>query len=816
MIKRKKIDQKIKLCFLIALVSALTLCISLNALNILEASLRQDLRQTTVGESEYILTQKNKELFETFPSKKGYKVAAAVDLEGKIEQSGKKRKIQITGMHYGDFKRIFGNTYHETGEVQYPEELKKGNILLSPKLASFLEVKNGDAVNLSLYGQTKEWKVQLAPKDNYYVKANENQVVMNKSDLAEWLDLDEKDASHNYIYQVQDDAQLEKGLGEKTNYLLQKSIDDQYIRTNMQTYFGIELVVLLFTFAIAFDVMSAAGLIFITERSKEIGTYLSTGFEKKDVFRMYRSMAFKIGLFGACIGVVMALLILQIFGYKSLSLSYLSLDNAIFYFIVSAIFSILATCFLSVQSFMKPLKKQVKDSTRSLLLSDNSVSVLQRKVKRIAALWPAAMVLLLVVLCVLGNEFSLVKTLLIVPLAIVTYKSLQTLFHFMTEKISSRTGKGMGLIALKNITTNFYLKKTLVLTTKIAIFMIIVGVLIFSIMEAMTGFYKDYHADAFIRLSPTQSFTNEEKERIRNIHGVKETLYYSSQSVTLKPDHETREVSALGVNSIDTYNDKFVNMKPVWKEGFSTEDFTTGHKVILSEILMEKYNLKLGDSIRIQSGNETVNFEIVGYARSLQNLGDLVYFNRDDKTFANGMPLNGVYLKGDLPKDLEKEIPNIIEDDFSYKDVSNMKENDMTNGMQVIIFFLAFGVLVAITSIAGIYGNYKLSYFTRRRELAVLSSNGFSKKQIKRMLRFEILINSCLSIGTAVLLFLVFKIPIEEAVKLVDLPIELQLTNEALLSLVLMIALISVFNMSLVGKSVNHSLNNRIRYLKER
>lgn len=816
MSRKKKIDTKIKLCFLIALVSALTLCVALNALPILEESLRQDLRQSTVGKAEYILSKKEKGLFKTFPSTKNYKVAGALDLGGQIKKGDKKRKIDVTGMHYPEFKTIFGDPYREKGDVNYPDRLESNSVLVSPKLAMFLGVADGDDVELSLYGTTKKFKVKLAPKDNYYVRANENQVIVDKKEIGKWLDIDEGESTQNYIYDVNDREALRRDFKDESAYALEKSINDQYIQTTLKTYFGIDLVVLIFTLAIAYDIMSAAGLIFIKERAKEIGTYLSVGFEKRDVLKKFRRMAVKIGAWGGLSGIIVALIAVQVFAQKSLSTSFLKIDGMPLYFSVSALCSLLLICALMMKSFLSPLRDLLKQSTRSLLLSDHSVSVQTKKAEKKEGLFILLTCVLILIIYSLGNAWGQVKALLILPLSFTTYKSIQLIFNYLIEKISRRTGEGMGLIALKNISTNFYLKKTLLLTTKISIFMVIVGVLIFSILEAMTGFYKDYYADAFIRLDPTESFSLQEKNAIDRIEGVEETLYYSSQTVDLKVDGQTRGVSALGLDDIDAYNKNFVHMKPVWKDGFSAEDFSEGRYVVLSEILMNKYNLGLGDDISIQSGDEQSTFEIVGYARSLQNMGDLIYLNRKEPSFANGMPLNGVYLKGEIPDDLEENIPNFLEEEFSYKNVTHMREDDLTNGMQVIVFFLSFGLLVAVTSLAGIYGNYKLSYFTRRREFAVLSSNGFSRGQIKKVLRLEIILNSGISIVVAVCLFFLFKKPIEETIKLVDLPIQLHLTGAALISLVCMIGLICLINMSLVGKSVKGSLDHIVEHLKER
>ena len=59
----KKKDVKLILYLITVIVTAATIFISINSLILLEESMKQDLRQTTVGNADLILQHKDSELF---------------------------------------------------------------------------------------------------------------------------------------------------------------------------------------------------------------------------------------------------------------------------------------------------------------------------------------------------------------------------------------------------------------------------------------------------------------------------------------------------------------------------------------------------------------------------------------------------------------------------------------------------------------------------------------------------------------------------------------------------------------------------------
>lgn len=136
----------------------------------------------------------------------------------------------------------------------------------------------------------------------------------------------------------------------------------------------------------------------------------------------------------------------------------------------------------------------------------------------------------------------------------------------------------------------------------------------------------------------------------------------------------------------------------------------------------------------------------------------MVYISRHDSDFCEGSILNGVYIKCKDTESLEKSVEDIFYNrNYRYKDVSQMKENDITNGMQIIIFFLSFAALVGMASITGIYSNYKLSYIMRKKEFAIFYSNGYSRQHILRMLISEIAIISTLGYLAGILILWIVK-----------------------------------------------------------
>lgn len=816
LLKNRRVKEyKLLLCIITVAITSLTIFTALNALPLLEESLKQDLRQTTVGEADYIITHFDNELFEVFEADQAKKFDVLA-LNGSIV--GKKNaKVTVWGADYDIFLEVFGDTYTEKGEVSYPASLKEDEVILSPKIAERLNLSNGSRVEIELYGQKLSATTIIAPKDNFFVKANEYLVICNSDVLYNILNLDRKLISLCYLYDVDKDSTIIEDLEKNKDFLyIREAIDPEYISSNMATYYGIDILIFLFILLISVDILKSTGLIYVTERSKFIGTLRSNGAEKKKILDLFSRIGLKVATTGCIVGMSLGMILVIVFAKFGISMPNPFKAIDIIFMGFAIVITLIVTVLISTMSFRKPVKQLLQKSDRSLILEDISKSMQHQVNNKYDVIYP----ILLILLMVLGFYISYWGVgMVLLYSAILVYiliKSVKTIFIAVTGRIRKKTGKGTLLIAAKNVSSNVYLRKTLTLTSTISLFITIIGLLIFSVLSAMTSFYQDYKADAYIRVEDGLSFQDEELKELNSLTNVTDTYQYYSGKVTINTSDEKRQVKVIGIDDPVIYDKNFLTLKLIWLEGFDPTTFKNDRNVIMSKVLCNRLGFELGDLVRLHDGSEEQSYTVVAITPSLQELGDVIYISRYDKTFCNGSIYNGIYLKGTDIETLGKSVENIFFNrNYHFKDVSEMKENDITNGMQIIIFFVAFAALVGMTSITGIYSNYKLSYMMRKQEFAVLFSAGYSRKHILKILISEISIISLIGYVASFFILWIIKKSLENLMELVELPIKLSVKGEIFLAMFLVAIVMMLINIALACKSSRISKDTVVEELKK-
>ncbi len=810
----KKKDVKLILYLITVIVTAATIFISINSLILLEESMKQDLRQTTVGNADLILQHKDSELF-GLSEIENANTLANLALKGKLLSEGEDAWCNIWGVDYPKFKEVFGNPFNKKGDVTYPDSLQEGQILVAPKIYNKLKLSNGSKVQLTFYGATLEFEAVCAPVDNYFAKSNDELVIVNKNALVELLDDQEKTVSVAYLYDVEDKEFTQKQLAEEYPHLdIKEAIDPEYISENMMTYYGVEMMIFVFILFVAQDILNSTGKIFVMERARQVGTLRSVGMTKINLKKLYKKVVTSLAVKGIIIAVLLGTL-----GIFVASKEVVGLINPldafdIRYYVVALIFTSSVIYMMCSNSFKKPLNKLLEKTERALLIEDVSAEIKFEKEKKYDFIF---VLLFLVLIVVLNLDFRLnayIAMLFTCLMYVSLYKTVKYLFSFMVKAVKRSVRKGTGIIAVKNVVGNFYLRKTLELTMIISLFIIIIGVLIFSVLDAMTSFYKDYKVDAFIR-TESGAFTNNEITQVESIEGITYVYRYHSGDVRIKTDLGERKVSVLGIDNPIEFDEECINLHLKWLEGFDTAEFNEGHYTIVNEIVMNRFELNLGDSIRLDDGSMEQEYKIVATTTSLQELGDLIYISRYDTEFDNGSIINGLYVKSNQMKVLEEEVSDIFyERGCRFKDVTEMRENDLTNGMQIILFFVMFAMLVMLTSIAGIYSNYKLSYIMRKKEFAILGSVGYNKKHILSILLKEVIIISLLSYFVGIVVLALIKKPLEIILGYIELPIDIQMNPIIFLALLIVVCMMMLINIVLAMKScksINKSLVEEIK-----
>jgi putative ABC transport system permease protein len=201
-----------------------------------------------------------------------------------------------------------------------------------------------------------------------------------------------------------------------------------------------------------------------------------------------------------------------------------------------------------------------------------------------------------------------------------------------------------------------------------------------------------------------------------------------------------------------------------WKKGSNaTLARLEGNNAIVSESWSKSKHKKVGQQINIttQSGNHATYTIIGTYKNNVHFLGDIAVTNQtlardfkvtDDQFVMYGLKpgANDEQVKTQASKILAAQYPNAEADTKS-----GFKKTQTQWINQISAFFYVLLSLAVIVSLFGIVNTLVLAIYERTRELGLLRAVGMSRRQVKRIVRYESVITALIGaiLGTVLGVF---------------------------------------------------------------
>jgi putative ABC transport system permease protein len=201
-----------------------------------------------------------------------------------------------------------------------------------------------------------------------------------------------------------------------------------------------------------------------------------------------------------------------------------------------------------------------------------------------------------------------------------------------------------------------------------------------------------------------------------------------------------------------------------WKKGSNaTLNRLDGNNAIVSESWSKSKHRKVGQQIQVttQSGSHATYTIIGTYKNNVHFLGDIAVTNatlaRDFKITEDQFVMFGLK-PGANPDQVKAQASHILASQFPNAEAdtkSGFKKTQTQWINQISAFFYVLLSLAVIVSLFGIVNTLVLAIYERTRELGLLRAVGMSKRQIRRIVRYESVITALIGavLGTVLGVF---------------------------------------------------------------
>ncbi len=634
--------------------------------------------------------------------------------------------------------------------------LKENEIAITENTAKDLNVKVGDYVTVIKEDESKvSLKVALiAEKKGYFCQEanNINMLVCSTQTAQSLLGFNENEVS-GLLIKCNDTSKAKEIKDEILNnnkevdLQVQEILDEEMIKEATESIMQVFILLLAIILVMVFFVISSLSKIIINERIPVIGTFRSVGATKTKMNLILILENAIYGIIGGAIGAVIGANI-----KSSVSGVFFSAGDGIeiaktngtvpFTYIIAVIaLSVILQIFMSITAIIKNNRRPIKE----IIFNTKTAKYKKSYVKTILGIVLAILTVVLYKINVKGDAAIALAALMTATIAVafevpVVLAIFSKIFKFIAEKLKMPVLS----LASSNIRNNKSIINSSELIAVTLTLLLSLYMIINSTTAIFTAFEKMLKSDLLIEYP---SYRIEEYEYIKDIENVDDIYpeYYASN--TKINDNEKSDllvIAQYGPEKRLKFEDAFV----VDEEKYNNLKYD---EVILDELVLKKYDLKVGDTCKLTLNSKSEdkehiieqNVKIIASCDSTQfstsRQTAIISFELYKKAYG-AVPSQILINVKDKAKidDTLNELKNKV-DDFgvTIETKTAYIDNQKTQVMSLISAFTALMGMGVLLSFIGIINNQIISFMQRKREYAMLYSTSMSKKQLKRLITLE-------------------------------------------------------------------------------
>ena len=773
---------------------------------------------------DIVITSKNGESFfkdNNLKKKEIKNVVKEIYLDGNYEE---KNSDDILNAHFvGREDKFIDKSKLIKGSLN---DFNGEKCVISKRISDEKKIKVNDKCKFIIGGKSKELTVAaiFSNEGVFYTDSdNEMTILMPYEYLSKELSAEGR---YNIIMANSKGSSLEESIKafNKANddFKAEKLFDEDQVKSQMSSFSSMLYFMLAIVILMSGIIIYGTFKLIVTERLSIIGTFLSQGatVSKVEQILLLESLFYSItaGVLGILLGIGGLSLVNKMVSPLGDYGIYEKLNIDPKYIVYGMIFSVVLCVISSIIPILKIRKLQVKE----IILNEPSISMKQSKIKPIIGL---ILLIISILFSSINNDMSINLSPIMLLFAtigtIMLFPAVVSVISNFIYKIIKGRCKSLTL-AINNLRTSKILLGNITLIIIALLSISIINSLGHSLTEVVQGAYEGMKYD--IDISGISTIRQEGKpsvdeiiDELKNIDGVDKNSFCKLNQVysTIK----NKSISAIGCDPLKfkdycKYLELDSNKNKDDYESFVNSD---DRGIIVSTKACKALNVQKGDKIKVKIYDKIQTLKIVGVidAKLYQN-GEIIIVKNDtlqniyNRTGANQLVIN-------TTKD-----PSKVKDKIKYLTkkygvvIATNEEESKTNveNNQMLIDILGiFSYMAIIIAAVGVLNNILISFIQRKRELAILSSVGMSKRNRNVMIIEESILSVIWAFIFSLPLQILIMKHITKVTSLIGLPFEVSVDYSSILAnIIVTLIIILLATIPALFKNKKLSIISELKY----
>jgi len=547
----------------------------------------------------------------------------------------------------------------------------------------------------------------------------------------------------NYIYlKLKNSENKEAVMGDLSavyrRYVVEETIADRNLKEYTDRMAKPFLMMVTTVMLISIFIIYTSFKVIAMERIPIIGTFRSVGATKKMVNLIFLGESGLYGIIGGLLGCILGVGILYVMARYMTPNWVAGLKTQINVSVVQLAAAFFLAQVLTFASSLFPIWRVARIPVKDIVLNNIRRRVKHRRWRYVLGIAlitiPLAlaqsltgdMVMLISTVCLL---LGIVGVIQLVPMVV-------SLVVNLLEGVYSILFGNEGILALKNLRDNKSIVNNVALLAIGISSLLMIKITGNTVLTDITAFFRDWNFQ--VLAAPSQA-DRSVVGSIRSVDGVEDVFGLIRVQNVEAVGYDQRIGLLEGVNR--RFFD-FMKLKTPLSVEETVKGLDAGRHILLAGFLRDRFQVEIGDSVKLKTSRGTVPYKVVGFLNTIENNGQYaVISDRYMKMDFEKSYFDMLYIKADKdPTAVQGNINKKFNRRPFWTDtLANVVQRNAESNQQMFSIMDGFSYMTILIGIFGIFNNFLISFLERRRSLAVLRSVGLSKRQMRKMLFIEAL-----------------------------------------------------------------------------